>query len=482
MPYNVPNSADVPAIDLAEPDNADFLALGFQRTGVVSGGAVTQSGTPAMSVLVAAAEIIIDGAPYTKSSATVVLDPATSSPRFDIIGWNLSGNPVAIKGTPSGTNAVVPAFDPTIFCMTAIVYIGASAVSITNAYIVQKQVSPRISLRHNYVADTDVVLDWSTPTKASGLRAFANGTLQWVSSTLSRTTDTAMEWATSLLIRQNASGTPSLILKSATPSGLKGDYILQVQPQTTTNTIAGIDTTGRLSGLNMRAGAGSPEGAVTADRGTLYLNETATGGNDALYVKTTDSVPTGWVALGAYVSSAQAIPVGGVVAWPGIIGADTVPSGYLWCDGSEQSQATYPALSGFCGTKFGTAAVGNFKLPDYRGRTLFGVDGTLATTPGVNIGADSLTLSIDQMPVHSHVVQDPQHEHPQPGYYPYVVAQAYLPRFAMLKNTGSGIGIDTVDGTTSHLASTGVTVAPAGNSQPFSTYQPSQSTNFIIKT
>jgi len=483
MPYNVPNSADVAAIDLAEPDNADFVALGYHRTGVVSGGTVTQSPTPAMSVLVAAAEIIINDVPYTKTSATVTLDPSTSAPRFDIIGWNLSGNPVAIKGTPSSTNAAVPAFDSTVFCMSAIVYISASAVSITNAYIVQKQVAPITSLRRNYAADTDTVFEWTTPTKTSGFKALASGTLQWVSSTLSRTADAAMDWATSLTIRQNASGTPGLILKSATPSGIKGDFILQVQPQTATSTLAGIDTIGRLVGLNLRSGAGSPEGSVLADRSTIYLNETATGGNDALYVKTTDALTTGWVALGAYVSSAQAIPVGGVVQWPGTIGTDTVPAGYLYCDGSEQATATYPALSSFCGTKFGSAASGNFKLPDYRGRTMFGVDGTLTTLVGQNIGADSVTLSISQMPAHDHVVQDPMHDHPQSGQYPYVVPQAYLPPYNLRANDKSGVGINLESPEKGfHRTSTGVTVAPAGGGQSFSTYQPSQSTNFIIKT
>jgi microcystin-dependent protein len=483
MPYNVPNSADVAAIDLAEPDNSDFLALGFHRTGVVSGGTVTQSPTPAMSVLVAAAEIIIDGVPYSKGSSTVVLDAATSSPRFDLIGWNASGIPVAIKGTPSGTNPVVPAFDPTVFCVSAIVYISANAVSITNAYIVQKQVTPISGLRRNYVADTDVVLEFSTPTKASGFKALASGTLQWVSSTLARTSDTAMEWATSLLIRQNASGTPGLILKSATPVGIKGDYILQVQPQTAASTLAGIDTLGRLVGVNFRSGNGSPEGSVLADRSTIYLNEAATGGNDALYVKTTDALPTGWVALGAFVPSAQAIPVGCVVAWPGIVGADTLPAGYLFCDGSEYATATYPALSGFCGTKFGVGAAGNFVIPDYQGRTLFGIDGSIVTLPGINIGTDAVTLSIDQIPSHNHPVGQNPHDHPQSGAYPYVVPQAYLPPYNMRLNDKSGVGINIEDSTKgSHMATAVLTTENVGGGQSFSTYQPSQSVNWLIKT
>ncbi len=56
-------------------------------------------------------------------------------------------------------------------------------------------------------------------------------------------------------------------------------------------------------------------------------------------------------------------------------GGSTVPSGWLYCDGSEVSQATYPNLYAAIGNTWGTAAAGNFKLPDFRGFLKIG-DGT----------------------------------------------------------------------------------------------------------
>jgi hypothetical protein len=50
----------------------------------------------------------------------------------------------------------------------------------------------------------------------------------------------------------------------------------------------------------------------------------------------------------------------------------SVPAGFLLCDGSEVSQATYSALYGVIGSTWGTASAGNFKLPDSRGKTLMG--------------------------------------------------------------------------------------------------------------
>jgi len=45
-------------------------------------------------------------------------------------------------------------------------------------------------------------------------------------------------------------------------------------------------------------GAGSPEGVVAADKGSLYLNTTG-GVSSAVYYKTTDTVNTGWVPVSA---------------------------------------------------------------------------------------------------------------------------------------------------------------------------------------
>lgn len=486
MPYNVPNGPDAPNIDLTEPDNADYYALGFHRTGVISGGTVTQPGGPSMTVQVAAAEIVIDGVPITKTLGPVTLDGGGSNPRFDIIGWNVAGGPVAIKGTLSN-NPSLPTFDQALFCMAAIVYIGAGVSSVTSPYIVQKQVTPTVSLRRNYANDTDVVLDWAVPTKVSAFKALANGTMSWANSLLTRTADAALSWATSLTILQNVATDRALTLKAAA-NPVKGNNILEVQAIGSTAPIAGIDSTGRLAGLNFRSGNGVPEGAITADRGTLYLNEGATSGDTALYAKTTDGVATGWVALAQFVPSSQAIPVGSILPWPGTIGTNAIPVGYLACDGTEQSTAAYVNLSAFCSTKFGSAAAGNFKLPDYRGKTLFGVDGTLATGVGQSIGAATVTLDITQMPIHDHILRENYsggqvgHDHPRAGQYPYVVPQAMLPPYNLPKNNGTGAGVDLEPTGFNHATVTQMKADTTGGGLPFSTFQPSQSVNWLIKT
>ena len=43
-------------------------------------------------------------------------------------------------------------------------------------------------------------------------------------------------------------------------------------------------------------GEGSPEAVVTADRGAIYMNQTGIVGS-LIWIKTTDDVATGWVAV-----------------------------------------------------------------------------------------------------------------------------------------------------------------------------------------
>lgn len=59
--------------------------------------------------------------------------------------------------------------------------------------------------------------------------------------------------------------------------------------------------------------------------------------------------------MGAYCGTTQ--------LWP----MDSIPVGFLPCDGSEVSQVTYADLYAILGGIFGSAAPGMFKLPDARG-------------------------------------------------------------------------------------------------------------------
>lgn len=107
------------------------------------------------------------------------------------------------------------------------------------------------------------------------------------------------------------------------------------------------------------------------------------------------------------VSPGDTIPTGTLMPYVG----DTAPTGWLLCQGQEVSQVSYPNLFSLCSTKFGSASAGFFKLPDLRGRTVFGF---LSTDSNFNAvgktgGAGSVTISTDNMPSHTH--STPNHNH-----------------------------------------------------------------------
>ena len=90
-----------------------------------------------------------------------------------------------------------------------------------------------------------------------------------------------------------------------------------------------------------------------------------------------NSVATANIQNGAIVSAKLSpdvtTPAGTVVAYIG----DTAPTGWLLCDGTEVNRVgTYSNLATVVGTRFGTATdqLNKFKLPDFRGYFLRGVD------------------------------------------------------------------------------------------------------------
>jgi len=96
----------------------------------------------------------------------------------------------------------------------------------------------------------------------------------------------------------------------------------------------------------------------------------------------------------------------------------SAPTGYLLCYGQAVSRTTYAALFAAIGTAYGTGdGSTTFNLPDLRGRVAAGKDdmgGTAAsrlTSPvagaslGASGGSESHTLTIAQLPPHSHNIE-----------------------------------------------------------------------------
>jgi microcystin-dependent protein len=88
--------------------------------------------------------------------------------------------------------------------------------------------------------------------------------------------------------------------------------------------------------------------------------------------------------------------------------------GWLKCDGRSLSRTTYAALFAVIGTSFGSVDGNSFSLPDCRGRVL----GTLGQGAGLtnralgaSVGAETHTLTVGEIPSHSHGITDPGHTH-----------------------------------------------------------------------
>jgi microcystin-dependent protein len=133
--------------------------------------------------------------------------------------------------------------------------------------------------------------------------------------------------------------------------------------------------------------------------------------------------PTGvFRTPGAFLDpGAGGVPIGAMSMYCG----GTLPTGWLWCNGSAVSRVTYARLFALIGTFFGPGdGSSTFNPPDMRGRMGMGVDGFAgmpaarlpwATILGGGYGdwqmaAHSHGLNWSD-PGHGHLVSDPSHTH-----------------------------------------------------------------------
>ncbi len=139
----LPNEADAFNANQAEPDSVDFeiLLLGHQRTGVLSGCAVSEDpSTPDMTVDVTVGEVVETGEQITVSAQlnnTVTAADGTN-PRIDLVTVNGSGTVVVTAGT-AAAQPVAPAI-PATSVPLAFLYVPTSDTSIADNQITDKRV------------------------------------------------------------------------------------------------------------------------------------------------------------------------------------------------------------------------------------------------------------------------------------------------------------------------------------------------------
>lgn len=122
--------------------------------------------------------------------------------------------------------------------------------------------------------------------------------------------------------------------------------------------------------------------------------------------------PTDAATVGQ-LSASAGIPVGAVMDFAG----SAAPAGWLVCGGQSLARTDYAELFAAIGTAFGSLSGSTFSLPDCRGRVSAGRDfdqggvaGRLTATTmapdGATLGAvggtQTVTLTTDQMPSHTH--------------------------------------------------------------------------------
>lgn len=145
--------------------------------------------------------------------------------------------------------------------------------------------------------------------------------------------------------------------------------------------------------------ASTPSSSVVSDAGSLFYKETAVSGTaSGVYVK---SAYGDWLELARNIG--PHFPIGGVVAWPS---ATTLPSGFIEANGQTLLVADYPALFAVYGYTHGGSG-DSFNVPDLNGMSLKGTTDT--SLIGTTIGTDNLTLTVDNLPAHSHGIGNHTH-------------------------------------------------------------------------
>lgn len=197
--------------------------------------------------------------------------------------------------------------------------------------------------------------------------------------------------------------------------------------------------------------------------------------------------------------------IGNILIWPGPI----PPPGTLFCDGSAVSRNTYVNLFNVIGTIYGIGdGSTTFNLPNLNQRIPVG-EGIGAPTVAVGDtgGSTTTTLTVANLPSHSHTLNDPGHFHPNtlndPGHghvYNTVGSVSANKSFAVGRQYGAGsnavdVNIPQTSGNfASGLSFTGAAWTPgsrqtfislqatgSGVPSAFNSYPPILTVNFIIR-
>lgn len=149
-----------------------------------------------------------------------------------------------------------------------------------------------------------------------------------------------------------------------------------------------------------------------------------------------------------------------------IFAGNFAPAGWIFCDGRDLPISENEVLFQLIGTMYGGDGQSTFRVPDLRGRLPihFGNGFQICETGG----AEEITLTVNQIPVHSHAFLGTANNNSTTSPQGSVPGQQQI--FGVRQ-----YGTDAPK-TTLHPS----TVSPVGGSQPHTNFQPYLCVNFII--
>lgn len=164
--------------------------------------------------------------------------------------------------------------------------------------------------------------------------------------------------------------------------------------------------------------------------------------------------------------------IGDIVA----VGYTYCPDGWMSAEGQLLSIQQFTALFALIGTAYGGNGTTNFNLPDLRGRAAMGQGNGPNLTPrsqGQQFGAENQTLTGDQIPSHTHVVNANNLDGNLPGPGGKLLAAA----------PPSGVGSETIySDQPANRTMSGAMIASAGQGTPFNVQDPYLAMRYCIAT
>jgi len=155
-----------------------------------------------------------------------------------------------------------------------------------------------------------------------------------------------------------------------------------------------------------------------------------------------------------------------------IVGFNFAPNGWAFCDGSLLPISGNETLFNLIGTTYGGDGQNTFALPDLRGRMAIHQGqgpGLQNYTVGQSGGEEQVTLTLNQLPIHSH-----------PAFGSSAKADSLGPGLAEWATTTVFLYSSTGPNAASPVAMKSAAIGAMGGGQPFDNLPPFLAVNFII--